>query len=240
MHPAKRMRGAATVRACWGVLAWLGATAFVSAQTPPAIRAVRFSVFSPTPITDVAFAPRAGAAAQTLQFYPTARSPRYEYRGTLPVRFLDATSGAVVAEAAIPPGITQALLLFAPIPPGAVGPGTLRYQISVVDDGPARHGPGGLVMINLSGLALSGTVNQEKVTVKAGLNPTLTIGRSARVALGTAYKNRTYQSYTATVVLGRNERALLIFFPPFYKGALEVQSRLLLDQPSGASAPRGG
>ena len=35
--------------------------------------------------------------------------------------------------------------------------------------------------------------------------------------------------------LGRNERALLILFPPFYTGSLEVQSRLLIDQPVGTT-----
>ena len=93
-------------------------------------------------------------------------------------------------------------------------------------------------MLNLSGLSLSGTVNNEKVTLKAGLNPTLTIGRSAKVTLNTTFKNKTYQSYASTVSLGRNERALLILLPPFYPGALEVQSRLLLDQPP-AAAPAG-
>ena len=40
------------------------------------------------------------------------------------------------------------------------------------------------------------------------------------------------------VALERNERALLILFPPFYKGSLEVQSRLLVDQPPGTAAPK--
>ncbi|MDO8542863.1 MAG: hypothetical protein Q7S40_20670, partial [Opitutaceae bacterium] len=50
---------------------------------------VRFTVFAARPITDVTFTPRANAAAQKLTFYPTARSPRYEYRGVMPLHFLD-------------------------------------------------------------------------------------------------------------------------------------------------------
>jgi hypothetical protein len=75
-------------------------------------QSVHFTVFSATPVTGLAYAPRAKAAPTALVFYPTARSPRYEYRGTMPLRFLDQATGAVVAEATIPPGINEALLLF--------------------------------------------------------------------------------------------------------------------------------
>jgi hypothetical protein len=214
-------------------LIWLATCA---AAAPVAGQAVRFTVFSAQPISDAAFSPRPNGAPQKLQFYPTARSPRYEYRGPMPVRFLDTTTGAVIAEATIPLGLNDALLLFTPIASSGApgGGGGLRYQIAVLDDGAARHGPGGLAIINLSGLALSGNVNAEKINVQAGLNPTLSVGRAAKITLSTVFKNRSYQSYASTVSLARNERALLILFPPFYKGSLEVQSRLLVDRPTGA------
>jgi hypothetical protein len=201
------------------------------------MQSVHFTVFAARPITDVAFVPRQSAAPLKLQFYPTARSPRYEYRGTMPLRFVDAMSGAVVAEAAIPSTIQNALLLFSPVETdkgGKGGAGGLRYQIAVLDDGASRHGAGGLAIINLSGLALSGKVGSQSVTLKPGLNPTLSVSRSAAIKLSTVFKQRSYQSYAGTVTLGRNERALLILFPPFYAGALEVQSRLLVDQPPAA------
>jgi len=209
-----------------------------SAVAQPVIPSVRFSVFSPKPIKDVGFAPRAGVAPQTLAFAPTARSPRYEFRGPMPLRFVDVTSGVVVAEAAIPAGIRDALLLFSLIETPASagkGTGTLRYQVAVLDDSAARLPPGSLSIVNLSGLALSGTVNKEKVALQPGLNSPLAVGRAAKVALTTTFKGRTYQSYAATAALGRSDRALLILFPPFYAGALEVQSRLLIDPPPGTA-----
>ena len=210
----------------------LAATGFAQGPQP-----VRFTVFAAKPIADVVFTPRANAAPQKLQFYPTARSPRYEYRGAMPLRFADEGSGAVVAEATIPPGIGDALLLFTPIENDAAGAARgMRYQIAVLDDGAARHGPGGLAIINFSGLALSGTVNKENVTLKAGLNPTIAVGNAAKITLHTMFKNKPYRSYADTVQLGRNQRVLLILFPPFYKGALEVQSRVLIDQPPGTVA----
>lgn len=220
-----------SVRLLLALTIWAGIASLARGQAPGATQAVRFAVFSAKPIADVSFTPRPNTAPQALQFQPTARSPRYEYRGAMPLRFVDAKTGAVVAEATIPPTMRDAFLLFTPAEGGAGG---MRYQIAVLDDGATRHGAGGLAIINLSGLALSGTVNAEKVTLKPGLNPTLAAGRSAKILLSTTAKNRTYQSYTATVALGRNERALLILFPPFYKGAFEVQSRVLIDQPPSA------
>lgn len=215
----------------------------VMGESVPALRAqapagpsLRFTVFSARPIADLAFVPRPNAPPQKVVFYPTARSPRYDYRGATPLRFVDASSGAVVAEATIPAEIHDGLLLFAPVPAagGTVG---MRYHVSVLDDGSARHGPGGLAVINLSGLALTGTIGTTSVTLKPGLNPTIPVGRSAKVILKTEAKNRSYQSYADTVELARNQRALLILFPPFYQGSLEVQSRLLIDEPPGSAPP---
>ena len=221
-----------------GVSASVFAVLGAAAAEPAAAVSVRFTVFSSQPIRDLAFTPRSKAAPVKVVFQPTARSVRQEFRGAGPLRFIDANSGEVVAEATIPPSIRDALLLFSPLDAQAAAGKKLRYQIAVLDDGAARHGPGGLAIINLSGLTLAGSVGSEKVTLKAGLNPTLAIGRSAAVNFATVFKGRSYRSYAATVALGRNERALLILFPPFNAGSLEVQPRLLVDQPPG-TGPTG-
>jgi hypothetical protein len=204
------------------------------AGAPPAVPAVRFTVFAPQPLAGLAYRPAAGAAWEEVKFYPTARSPRYEYRGAMPLRFIDRGSQAVVAEATVPAGLREALLLFIPHEAAAGGAGRPRFQVAVLDDGAARHGAGGLAIVNLSGLALSGTVNSKAVELTSGLNPPLPVGRSAKIVLTTVFKQRTYTSYSATIGLGRNERALVILFPPFNKGSLEVQPRLLVDEPPGA------
>ena len=209
--------------------------AFVSiaAAQPAAPPPIRFTVFSPKPISNVVFTPRANAEPQKIATYPTARSPRYEFRGAMPLKFTDATTGAVVAEATIPAEIRDALLLFTAIEPvPATG---LRYRVAVLDDGAARQAAGALAIINLSGLALSGTVNKEAVTLKAGLNAPLSVGRAVKIILRTPVREKSVQSYSDTVQLKKNERALLILFPPYYKGSLEVQARMLLDEPPAAA-----
>lgn len=206
------------------------------AQAPASSPVVRFTVFSAQPPKDVALLSRANAPVQPVKFLPTARSPRYEYRGAMPLRFVDPDTRAVVAEASIPPGLRDPLLLFLPADPSATGAGKMRYQVAVLDDGPARYGPGALAVINLSGLTLQGTINDQAVALKAGLNPAVAVGRSAKVRLTTTSKQRTYQAYAGQVSLGRHDRALLILFPPYYQGSMEVQSRLLVDQPVAPAA----
>ena len=199
------------------------------AQTPrPGELQLHFTVFSSKPITDLSFVPRLNAPPVKLVFYPTARSPRYEFRGVNPLKIVDG-SGATVGEATVPPEIKNALLLLSTIEPApATG---LKYRVAVLDDGALQHAAGGLAVINFSGLELSGKIDGKDATLKDGLNPTLAVGRTAKIALHTTLKGRTYQSYTENLTLKKNERALLILFPPFYKGSLEVQSRMLVDEP---------
>ena len=215
------------------------------AQPPrPADQPLRFTVFSAQPVAGLSFAPRPGVVATKVVFYPTARSPRYEYRGAMPLRFTDAASGAVLAEAVVPPEIHDALLLFAAVEPAPAAAGKpasgLRYQVSVLDDSALRHASGGLAIINFSGLELSGTIGKASVTLKPGLNPTMAVSRTAKIMLRTTLKGRSYQAYAGDLMLKKNERALLILFPPFYKGSLEVQSRLLVDEPPAPPAPARG
>ena len=211
-------------------LAWLDARG----QAAPPEQSVRFTVFSSRAATGLAYTPRTGQGTVPLVFYPTARSPRYDYRGAMPIRLVDTKTSAVVAEANVPSTITAALLLLVPIEPApATG---LRYQIYVLDDTVARQAPGTLAIINFSGLLLTGTVDGKPVSLQPGLNAAQPIGRSATVALRTTVKNRSYQAYAGTVELEKNERALLLLLPPFYKGSPEVQSRLLIDNPASAAA----
>jgi hypothetical protein len=209
-------------------LRYLIACVLIAVAARAAEMAVSFTVFAPRTITDVAFEPRIGVPAQKLVFQPTARSVRYDYRGPAPLRFTDG-SGAVVAEAAIPPEIREPLLLFSPIEPAPVA--GVRYRIAILDDSVNRHGASGLVILNFSGLSLTGMIADQPVALLEGLNPVVSIGRGAAIELRTAFKGKSYRAYADRLRLGANERALLVLFPPFQKGGLEVQPRLLIDNP---------
>ena len=232
-HRATFKRLSASVVAAFALFAF---SCPANAQAPRlGEQAGRFTVFSARPITDISFAPRTAAPKQKLVFYPTARSPRYDYRSAMPLRFLDATTGAVVAEAVIPPEIREALLLFSAIEPTPTS--GLRYRVAVLDDSSPRQAPGSLAIINLSGLALTGTVGKETVALEAGLNTPIAVTSAAKVVLRSSAKGRSFQAYADEVKLKKNERALLILFPPFYKNSQEVQSRLLVDAPAVVPIP---
>src|SRR5262249_51706573 len=148
------------------LLIFCAGAALLRAQNLPVIH---FTVFALRPVANLVFVPRPNVAPQPVLFYPTARSPRYEYRGAMPLRFVDTKSNSIVAEASLPANIDDALLLFLPVEPAPAG--GLRFRIAVLADDAARLAPGALAIVNLSGLALAGRVGDRDVTLAAGLNP---------------------------------------------------------------------
>jgi hypothetical protein len=230
-HLIRRVRGFALLPFLLVVL-----RPVVVAQPPPEVM-IRFTVFSAEPVEGVLFASKPEAPKTPVIFYPTARSPHYAYQGANPVRFYrapanDAAGGEMtVAEVVIPPGVQDALLVFLPDASANRPP----YRVYLVDDGTARLARGWIGIVNFSGLPLSGTIAGKAVTLKDGLNPPLRIGRSAKVELRTPFKGRSYPAYVDGLELGPDERALLILFPPYRAGSLEVQSRLLVDAAGNAT-----
>ena len=141
-----------------------------------------------------------------------------------------ATDTKSMAEVTFAPTIHEAFLLFEPMmPPAKDG---VRYRVYVLDDSAVRQPPGTLTLVNLSGLPLNGAAGRSFVNLRDTLVAPFAVGRSAKVELRVPYAGRSYQAYADTVELEAGERALLILFPPFRPGSLEVQSRLLIDRPA--------
>ena len=172
-----------------------------------------------------------------LKFNPTARSGRHTYNGISPVKFIDNETGVVVAEAAVPPEMREPLILFTELPvPTTRG---LRYKVSVIDDSAAKLGAGHLAILNLSGLKLTGTLDRTELTVDDGLNAPVPFTRQAKLTLFTSARGTRVQSYSEVIAPPKSSRLLLILFPPTRKGALEVQSRALSDEPPKPPGPPG-
>lgn len=215
-------------------LPWLGALSGAASSPPVPERHITFTVFSAEPVANLAYVPRVGAAAVPLVFYPTARSPHYAYAGPALVQLFDAPTGALAAEISVPPGIPHALFILSARE--NVAGGVARYRVQIVDDSLPRHPAGSLLILNLSGLALSGTVNGRHRDLTAGFNAAIRVGESASVNLRTPFRNRSYQAFANTIRLDPSGRCLLLLLPPFHRGSLEVQSRILRDAPP----PAGG
>ncbi|MDD3180440.1 MAG: hypothetical protein PHQ04_08830 [Opitutaceae bacterium] len=192
---------------------------------------IKFTVFSAKPIADLAYALPVGPTVRTVavQFHPTARSPRYDYSGPGPLCFFDLKTDELIAEVKIPSHIKEALLIFQPQAPEAAA-ATPGCRVFVFDDAAICYGAGQLMVLNFSGLPLAGTLGRQHIDLNDGANGPYSIGRGAPILLRTTYRQKSYQAYAATIELGRNGRALLILMAPFYRGSLEVQSRLLIEK----------
>ena len=193
---------------------------------PQALRDVSFSVFAADPGLNAAYVPRRGAEPRSLKFHPTARSSPQKYRGPSPLEIFDRASGAAIATIELPGEVRSALLVFMP------NANARPYDVRVIDDDDARHSTGETRVINLSGLLLEGTINQDRLRLPDGANRKINVGNSVRIKLRTVFRERSYQSYAEEFHLERGGRAVVLLLPPYRAGSLEVQSRVLMDAPS--------
>jgi len=203
----------------WGVV-------LVRAASPASPVSLRFTVFSPRPPGEAAFVAAPGQAPTRLRFHPLARSPRYEYRGPAPLRFVNPRDRAPLAEAELPAGVANALIVLLPEEKAAG-----RWRTIVLDDGETRFRAGQLVLVNLSGLELEGTLNERPLKPGPGPNPALPVPRTSELVLRTRVRGAAYQALATELNLGEGERALLLLLPPLRPGTFAVQHRLLVDRP---------
>ena len=219
------------------ILVWavVVSAVFAFAQRPGQV-SVRFTVFSLRPIDGLVYLSATGAKLP-LKFNSIARSSRHTYNGVSPVKFLDSETGGVVAEAAVPPEMREPLLLFTEL--STPSPRGLRYQVSVIDDSAAKLGAGHLAILNLSGFKLAGALDKTELTVEEGLNSPVPFNRQAKLTLFVSVRGTRVQSYSEVIAPPKSSRLLLILFPPTRKGALELQSRALSDEPPKPLGPVG-
>jgi hypothetical protein len=222
-HPHPRRRWLIGAAACAG--GWtVGSLHAASPATPVTLR---FTVFSPRPPGAAAFVAAPGQPPTRLRFYPLARSPRYEYRGPATLRFIAPPDRAPLAEAEIPAGVTNALIVLLP---AEKAPG--RWRAIVLDDGDSRFRAGQWVLVNLSGLELEGTLNGRPLKPGPGPNPAEAAPRAGQLVLRTRFREATYQALSTDWTLAEGERALLLLLPPLRAGTFAVQHRLLVDRPA--------
>ncbi len=215
---------------------WLiSAAAYAGGWTVGSLRAgspatpltLRFTVFSPRPPGAAAFVAAPGQPPTRLRFYPLARSPRYEYRGPATLRFIAPQDRAPLAEAELPAGVANALIVLLPEEKPAG-----RWRTIVLEDGETRFRAGQWVLVNLSGLELEGTLNGRPLKPGPGPNRAEAVPRAGQLVLRTRSREATYQALSTEWNLAEGERALLLLLPPLRAGTFAVQHRLLVDRPA--------
>jgi hypothetical protein len=211
--------------------AWLSAVAmFTSANgqpDPAATRQLNFTVFAAEPIKNLSYIPQPGGAQVALAFYPTARSPRYVFRGPSLLQFLDIDTSEVRAEVSVPSTVRTALFILSAVE--STSSGAVHFRVDVVDEDTSTHEPGTLLVLNFSGLELAGTLGRRPISLQPGFNGPMRVEGAAAITLRTPFRGRSYQAFAETIPLDRFSRGLLLLLPPYRPGSLEVQSRVLLD-----------
>jgi hypothetical protein len=175
----------------------------------------------------VAYVAAVGQPPTRLRFFPLARSPRYEYRGPATLRFIAPQDRTLLAEVEIPAGMTHALIVLLP---EEKAPG--RWRAIVLDDGDSRFRAGHLMMVDLSGLELEGTLNARPLKLGPGPNPAQPAPRTSQLVLRARSRGASYQALATDWSLADGERALLLLLPPLRAGTFTVQHRLLIDRPA--------
>ncbi|MDB6092497.1 MAG: hypothetical protein JWM32_59 [Verrucomicrobia bacterium] len=190
-------------------------------------RSLTFAVFSADPIEGLAYRPHPKSPLKALQFYPTGRSPEYQLQGSARLILCDVATGSPRADVEIPPDLRRALLI---VGPKSGKNSSRRLPVTLLDDARSAWSAGELKIINLSGLSLTGSAGPQSVALEPAATANLRVSGPANIKLRTEFSGRSYLACSETVSLKENERGLMILFPPYYPGSLEVQSRMLTDQ----------
>jgi len=218
--------------------AWLSAPWLLAQTTgPERFITLRFTAHAVSSLPElVLFEPKTNDMARAITFYTSARSPVYDYVGTNPVVFFNEAlpvnpgepmQRKMIAQAMVPESVTQPLFIFFKNPAAENDAKAVPFLVYVFDDSAANLPPGQISLINVSGLEFAGRFNDQVLPIKAGLTPHIILGRSAHIELRTQVAKRYYQSYASTQTLTARERALMLLLPPFNKGSVEVQVRIL-------------
>lgn len=209
----------------------------VAADSVAPERALKFTVFATQPIERdaLSFAVREKAVMKftPLLFFPSTRSPEYVYSGPATMLFHDSGTKEIVAQAELPEGIREALVIFVPVQPAASR--GIRFNVFVLDDERSKSGGAGLDVVNFSGFELVGKIDRERVSLPKGFIGHYASGASAQVQFDVLFKGRAVRAYSDKIKSGAGRRALLLLLPPYYSGSLELQHRVLADDPSPKS-----
>ncbi|WP_309384178.1 hypothetical protein [Cerasicoccus frondis] len=152
-----------------------------------------------------------------LRLTTSSRSGVVEYHGPNPIVFYARNKGdyAPVAQAQIPPGVKQALLLFFS---REEAPGGRRFDIKVLDDNESIFPRNSYRFINYSTDNIVGKLSDEKFILDANaaitIQPTQTQNNQLSLQLAEVDDNQATMIYSSVWPFHPNTRKLVILVPP--------------------------
>ncbi|WED67113.1 hypothetical protein PXH66_09645 [Synoicihabitans lomoniglobus] len=159
------------------------------------------------------------------------RSSLYHYEGPPPLRFVTTRGKGealavdrVVASMTGPASTERTLVILVPAEEGAFG-------LLAIDDGKSAFPAGHARLLNLSGLPVSGTLDDYRFELPPAPRASAPrrLGGSVRVGVAYQRQSRPVAVFDQSLSVSENERLLLVFLAPFRDGA-DLRTRVVRDQ----------
>lgn len=194
-----------------------------------------FTVYSLKRLKDLKFLHGDRKEASALEFFSSARSKPYEYKGPNPIIFFretpaptiedpNAVKRTKVAELSLPEEGGEFLFIFFP----DYSRDKEQYKVYPLDDSKSELPVGSIRLFNATSFQLEGVFGQNKINLAPGPSKAYRVsGNSMSLGLGFRYEDKFHMSYNGPVELERKSRGLFMIFPPFVKGSAILQTRYL-------------
>jgi hypothetical protein len=203
-----------------------------AAGEPP--RQLQFTIFATGRLPDLVYqiAARPVPRFAPVMLFPSSRSPVYHYEGWDDLCLFEAGSRRLLARAEVPRSISRALLIVAPWPQAP--PAGPSHRVYVFDDSTTHLPPGTLGILNMSGFRLAGAWGAQPLDLEQGYRGPFPCHETVAVQLAVTVRSRRYQAFADRLSAGAGQRGILILLPPYRRGSVEIQYRLLLEEPQSA------
>ena len=234
---------------------WMLIPVVVQGQAvPPPEVTVPFTVFSRKRLAGLCYLPTKLSQPVSLRFFTQNKSERYRYTGSADVAFYAAEDWAIflqpgvvaaprvpplprpVAVASLPSGMTEALLLFIPLP--ETQPDGIKFLVLPVHDDPARFPVGHIAVVNATGRPYTGQVGRKVLDIPQG-------GGGNVAATGPVDFRLAFLDGGQWVFAGHHflnvsprTRVRLVLFPPATPTGVGPVIRALVDEPQDRTAVR--
>ena len=188
-------------------------------------RVISFTVYSQKRLRGVFFRDSSGAE-QELRFFSASRSRSYRTSASGFLQFYrksDSDEVALIARVEVASLPATALLVFSPV---AQNGGPTLYEIRALDDRvdafPIQH----LRILNVSGLDLRVHLADVPIPLPPGsASPPIAVSAEVAIDVRTVAGKPAFREQH--FFLGNGERVLLVLFPPYLPGSVEVQPHFL-------------